>query len=190
MSEEENKNAIIIHGCSSSPDNDAEFDPKHWISWVRETLIARGIPTAMPIMPESWAPNYEKWKVKLEKQKINEETTLIGHSCGCAFLVRWLGDSKQKIDKLILVAPWKIGTSSEAKRKFYDYPIDETIKARVNKIVMFTADNEEENGKKSLKIFHDAFGGKIIELKGRGHYAGDDDVRTEEFPELLAEIIS
>ena len=104
-------------------------------------------------------------KQKLEKQKINEQTTLIGHSCGCAFLVRWLGDSKQKIDKLILVAPWKIGTSSEAKKKFYEYPIDEIIKTRVNKIIMFTADNEEQDGKRSLEIFKDALGGTVIELK-------------------------
>ena len=133
-------------------------------------------------------PSYEKWKLEFEKQNINEESTLIGHSCGCAFLVRWLGDSKRKIDKLILVAPWKIGTSSQEKIKFYDYLIDETIKSRVSKIVMFTADNEAENGKKSLKIFHDALGGTIIELKGRGHYAGDDKVRTEKFPELLSAI--
>lgn len=183
------KNSIIIHGCSSGSNSDTEFNPKGWIPWIRKTLIARGIPTATPLMPESWAPNYEKWKAELEKRKINEETTLIGHSCGCAFLVRWLGDTKRKIDKLILVAPWKIGTTSKVKEKFYDYPVDETIQARVNKIVMFTADNEEENGKKSLKIFHDALGGKIIEIEGRGHYAGDDGMQTEEFPELLAEII-
>ncbi len=140
-------------------------------------------------MPESWVPSYEKWKSEFEKKEINEETTLIGHSCGCAFLVRWLGDSKRKIDKLILVAPWKIGTSSKEKIKFYNYAIDETIKSRVNNIVMFTADNEAENGKKSLKMFHDALGGTIIELKGRGHYAGDDEVRTEEFPELLKIIL-
>lgn len=53
---------------------------------------------------------------------------------------------------------------------------------------MFTSDNEEEDGKKSLRIFHKALGGKIIELKGRGHYT-IGDMETEEFPELLKEII-
>lgn len=183
------KNVIIIHGCSSTPNDGTEFDPEHWISWIRDTLIARGVPAATPQMPTSWLPDYEQWKAEFEKQDINDETTLIGHSCGCAFLVRWLGESKQKIDKLIFVAPWKIGTSSEEKKKFYDYVIDGTIKSRVNKIVMFTADNEEDDGKKSLKMFYDALGGTVIELKGRGHYAGDDAIRTEEFPELLAAIL-
>jgi hypothetical protein len=45
-----------------------------------------------------------------------------------------------------------------------------------------------EDGKKSLKIFHDALGGKIIELQGRGHYT-IGDMGTEKFPELLKEII-
>ena len=53
---------------------------------------------------------------------------------------------------------------------------------------MFTADDEEENGKKSLEIFHKALGGKIIELKGRGHYTLND-MGKEEFPELLNVIL-
>ena len=52
---------------------------------------------------------------------------------------------------------------------------------------MFTADDEEENGKKSLEIFHKAIGGKIIELIGRGHYVLED-MGTEEFPELIHSI--
>lgn len=59
----------------------------------------------------------------------------------------------------------------------------------LKEIVMFTADDEEENGKKSLKIFHDALGGKIIELQSRGHYVLDD-MGTEEFPELLSSILT
>ena len=156
--------------------------------WVRDELTSRGISAVIPHMPESWAPDYERWKIEFEKQEINEQTILIGHSCGCAFLVHWLGDSKRKVDKLILVAPWKIGTSSEAKKKFYDYPIDESIRSRVNKIVMFTSDNEEQNGKASLDMFHRVLGGAVVELMGRGHYT-EEDMKTEKFPELLNEIL-
>jgi len=53
---------------------------------------------------------------------------------------------------------------------------------------MFIADNEEENGKKSLEIFHKDLGRKIIELKGRGHYCFEN-MGTEKFPELLQEVI-
>jgi len=133
---------------------------------------------------------YEHFKAEFEKYPVNESTILIGHSCGGAFLVRWLGDTKQKINTLILVAPWKIPDPDKVGRDvYYEFPIDETIKERVGRIVMFTADDEEEDGKKSVKMFHEALGGDLIELPGRVHFTMDS-MGTDEFPELLAVIDS
>jgi predicted alpha/beta hydrolase family esterase len=187
------KNCIIIHGCPSDKEkamnSETRTYDKHWIPWVKKELIAKNIPTETPLMPEPWSPVYEKFKNEFEKYEISENTILIGHSCGSAFLVRWLGESKKKVAKLILVAPWKINDKGgDFREKFYKYPIDESIKDRVREIVMFTADNEEDDGKKSLEIFHKALGGKIVELKGRGHYTFRY-MGTEEFPELLDEVV-
>ncbi|MEK6872728.1 MAG: class I tRNA ligase family protein [Nanoarchaeota archaeon] len=189
-------NCIIVHGCPSHDENNSKkrtYD-KHWIPYIKKELLEREIPTYTPIMPNPWMPDYNAWKKEFEKSIINEDTILIGHSCGSAFLVRWLGDTKRHINKLILVAPWKIADGSakkefyEVKKLFYDYEIDKTIKSRVKRILMFTADNEEEGGKKSLKIFQEALGGNIVELKGRGHYTMEE-MGTDKFPELLKEIV-
>ena len=162
---------------------------KHWIPWTKKELEKRGFKVTVPSMPSSWEPDYKKFKNEFEKNKVTENTVLIGHSCGSAFLVRWLGETKKKISKLILVAPWKIlDYDDEYRKNFYTYPIDQTIPSRVGEIIMFTADDEEADGKESLKIFHDALGGKIIELKGHGHYTLGD-MGTEEFPELLEAIL-
>ena len=67
---------------------------KHWIQWTREALLEKGIKVETPLMPEPWAPNYEAFKKKFETLDVLENTVLVGHSCGCAFLVRWLGESK------------------------------------------------------------------------------------------------
>jgi hypothetical protein len=100
-------------------------------------------------------------------------------------LVRRLGETKKKIAKLILVAPWKFPDEwDEIQAKFYEYPIDESIKARVKLITIFTADDEEDEGKESAKIFHKALWGDVIELQGKWHYTLGD-MNTEEFPELL-----
>ncbi|MBU2219252.1 alpha/beta hydrolase [Patescibacteria group bacterium] len=186
-------NCIVIHGCPS--DTEKAMSPetrtydKHWIPWIKKELFIKGVKTETPLMPIPWEPDYEKFKKEFEKCEITENTILIGHSCGCAFLVRWLGETKQKIFKLILVAPWKIPDKDDKFRKaFYEYPVDETIKLRVKEIIMFTADDEEDDGKKSLEIFRQALDGKVIELKGRGHYTMGD-MGTEEFPGLLDEII-
>lgn len=187
------RNCIIIHGCPS--DKEKAMDPerrtydKHWIPWVKERLIKSGIETQTPLMPSPWEPDYEKFKVEFEKCNVDENTILIGHSCGCAFLVRWLGESKRKIAKLILVAPWKIpNKDDERRRKFYTYEIDKSLKERIDSVALFTSDNEESDGKESLKIFQKALDGKVIELKGYGHYCLDD-MGTEEFPEILHEIL-
>lgn len=186
-----NKQVFIVHGCPSDIEKaknpETRTYDKHWLSWLKNELVSKNIKTEIPLMPNPWAPDYDAYKKEFEKYTVGENTILIGHSCGCAFLVRWLGETKKKIAKLILVAPWKI-PDSEPKKEFYEYPIDETIKSRIGEIVMFTSDDEEVEGKESLKIFHEALGGEVIELKGRGHYT-KNDMGTEEFPELLEVIL-
>jgi predicted alpha/beta hydrolase family esterase len=187
-------NCIIIHGCPS--DAERAMNPKtrtydkHWIPWIKKELDSNDIKTETPLMPEPWYPDYKKFKKEFEKYTINDNTILVGHSCGCAFLIRWLGETGQRVNKLILVAPWKIPDKNDKYRKaFYEYQIDKEIKSRVNEIIMFTSNDEEDDGKKSLRIFQEALGGKVIKLKKHGHYT-IDDMGTEKFPELLEEIIS
>jgi len=185
----EKTNCIIIHGCPSNikkamnPET-RDYD-KHWIPWLREKMEMQGIQADAPLMPEPWAPDYVKFKQEFEKYPVTENSILIGHSCGCSFLVRWLGETKKEIAKLILVAPWKINPeSSRLEKDFYEFDIDHSIADRVKQITMFTADNEEEDGKKGLEMFHGALGGHVIELQGHGHYV-IGDMGTTEFHELL-----
>jgi len=189
-------NCIIVHGCPR--DGEKAMNPetrtydKHWLPWMKRGLEKKGVKTETPLMPEPWHPDYTLWKIEFDKLDVNQNTILIGHSCGCAFLVRWLGDTGRKVKKLILVAPWKIpygeGEKLENKKKFYNYKINSEVKLQVGEIVIFTADDEEKDGKESVKIYHKALGGKLIELKGRGHYCLED-MEIEEFPELLEEVL-
>jgi len=188
---------IIIHGCPSDKektmDSETRTYDKHWIPWTKRQLEEKGIEVETPLMPEPWYPNYENFKKEFEKHEVDEDSVLIGHSCGCTFLVRWLGESKKRINKLILVAPWRVSDDPMNKdykfrKTFYDYHIDRTIKDRVNKIVIFTANDEEEDGKRGLEMYHEILGGKVIELKGHGHYCLSN-MGTEEFPELIEEIV-
>ena len=184
---------IIIHGCPSNPEKamnpETRTYDKHCMPWIKKELIARKILVELPMMPMPWQPNYDRFKKEFEKYEVTPQTVLVGHSCGSAFLVRWLGETKKKIAKLILVAPWKIPDKNDKDRiAFYTYPIDETIKSRIKQITIFTSNNEEEDGKKSAKLFHEALGGKIINLPNHGHYCLED-MGTEAFPELLNEII-
>ena len=66
--------------------------------------------------------------------------------------------------------------------------IDETIKSRVRRTVMFTSDTEHDDGKKSLEIYHAALGGEITSIPNKGHYISSH-MGTQEFPELLNVIV-
>ena len=184
---------IILHGCPSDEekamDSERRTYDKHWIPWLKNKLKENKIEVSTPLMPKTWSADYESWRDEFDKLQINEETILIGHSCGAAFLVRYLGDTKKKVKKLILVAPWKIpDENNEIEKKFYNYAINDSVKSQVGEIVIFTSDDEEEDGKKSAKIFHEALDGKIIELKNHGHFTLGD-MGTEEFPELFYEFL-
>jgi predicted alpha/beta hydrolase family esterase len=100
------KNCIIVHGGPGNwlPSDNHNFGDWGWRRWVRKELSKKGISAETPQMPDPWNPVYENYK-KEQKLPVNENSVLVGHSRGCAFLVRWLGDSKKKIKKLILVAP-------------------------------------------------------------------------------------
>lgn len=185
-------NVIIVHGCpvgNESRSAEKRTYDKHWIPWIREQLEKKGIKVETPLMPEPWEPVYKDWKKEFDKLNIDENSILIGHSGGTTFLVKWIGDTKKKIKKLILVAPWKIPWKrSKENKEFCNYEIDENIKSLIKELIIFTSNDEEEDGKKSAKIFHDAIGGEIIELKNHGHYCLRD-MGTNEFPELLEKIL-
>ena len=194
MSNQEIKNCIVTPGFPASVEVSSNpktrtFD-KHWIPQFNKNLSAAGIPSETAQLPEAWYPDYDNLKAAFDKYDVNESTVLVGHSGANAFLVRWLGETKTKIAKLILVAPWKIAEpGDELREKLYTYPIDESIQERVGEIVMFTSDNEMDEGKESLKIYQAALGGEVIELKQHGHYILDH-MGTEDFPELLDAVIA
>lgn len=52
----------------------------------------------------------------------------------------------------------------------------------------FTANDEDNDGKESLKIFYAVLGGEIINLQDHGHYCLGD-MGTDEFPELIEVIL-
>jgi len=123
---------------------------------------------------------------------INDQSVLIGHSCGAAFLVRWLGEHDRKIAKLILVTPRKVrskrGESIKTQESdLYDFDINPEITKRVGKIIMFTSDNSVQEGKESLQQYYEVLWGTVIELPQHGHYTLKD-MWTEAFPELLEKI--
>ncbi len=181
-------NCVIVHGIDFSR-REMPVNERHWLSWLRDELIKRGIPTTNPLMPAPWEPDYEAWKEEFERQEVDKNTILIGHSAGGAFLVRWLGDTKEKVKKLILVAPGKkhIMSPEVLNKNLYDFETDKDVKNCVGKIVVYIS-NDEPYRVENAKIYAEELGAELIELGNKGHFL-DREMGGKEFPELLEEVL-
>ncbi len=183
------KTAIIIHGMPSREEYEATplQTKKHWIPWIQQQLDLKGILAQAPEMPEPYEPNYEQWKLVFEQFHIDEETVLIGHSCGGGFLVRWLSEHAVKVGQVILVAPW-IDTEKELSTGFFDFDIDPNLGAKTKEeiVMLYSTDDDEVILKSVDKIKQSIKDISVREFSDKGHFTIVDGV--SEFPELLEEI--
>ncbi|MFW6233285.1 MAG: RBBP9/YdeN family alpha/beta hydrolase [Nanoarchaeota archaeon] len=188
-------NVIIVHGTNSSEESSKSKEEgpenlRHWKSWLVKKLEKKGIEVSNKIYPQDWNPKYNQWKKEFEKNNINEDAILIGHSSGGAFLVRWLGETKTKVKKLILVSP---GKSKKQRRNTLDDLYGNKTYKNIQKyvkypIILYTSNNDIPQHIKGAREYKKELPARIINLKNKGHFT-EKDMGTKEFPELLQEIL-
>jgi len=185
-----NIKVIEIHGAQKYPQSEikiVEPNVRHWHHWLKDNLEKQGIPAKNPLMPENWKPDYGKWKKEFEKNSIDENTILVGHSLGCGFLVRYLSENNQtKIKKLILVAPTKfISKEKNNLYRFLDFKVDPQLKDRIGQTVVISSGNDHHDpDNRNANFYVKALSGELVAVKGKGHFM-KKDMGTNKFPELL-----
>lgn len=187
------RNAIILHGLPSKKEYYSDAYPSasnsHWIPWVQKHLLINDIKADTPEIPNVYNPEYEVFVKEVERFDITAETTLVGHSMGAGFWVRYLTEHPQiSIDKLVLVAPW-LNTDHEYDFDFFDFEIDQSISDRVNEFIIFASDNDGDGVKQSVKLLEQ----KLPAVNARvfhdyGHFTFGS-MKTDAFPELLEVIL-
>lgn len=179
---------LILHGCPPSEEMVTTLENR-WMNWVSDELQKKGYDATALQMPTSWNPKYSQWSQEFEKYTITENTMLIGHSCGAAFFVRWLLENQRKVKKLILVAPAKIPeTEDDTRKDLYDFELPTQDVSIAEEIVLFTS-NDFPHHLQSRDLYIDSLKPKVITLDNKGHFLYFQ-MRTQEFPELLAEALS
>jgi len=90
-------NFIIIHGVYSNPED-------NWFPWLKKELEGQGYEVIVPKMPTPLDQSLESWLRVFSnyESKINEETVLIGHSLGSAFILNYLEKTGKKIKAAII----------------------------------------------------------------------------------------
>lgn len=196
------RSAILVHGYvdiekyydASRP----SMSNNQWFPWLTSQLMARDIFTVSVELPKPWRPVYESWKREFERFDINAETTLIGHSFGGGFLVRWLSENNVKVDKVILVAPF-MGIESPdddedrrwANEHFFEFEIDPSLASKTSELVVFKSTDDTPWVNESIDMLMDKFSDscRLITLENRGHFRASEKWVPFAFPELLDAII-
>jgi hypothetical protein len=190
------KTAILVHG---RPNKEEYYDPKypsasnsHWFPWLTKELQINDIFTVALEIPKPWQPRYDIWEKELSRFDITRETILVGHSCGGGFIVRWLSENKDRqVDKVVLVAPWLNPENNPRSdtADFFDFDINPALANQTAGITIFNSDNDKPTIHKSVEIIRDgAKGINYKEFHNYGHFCYED-MKTEEFPELLEELL-
>lgn len=182
------KRAIIVHGMPTdksyhdlSRDNESNA---HWLPWLQQQLCARDILTQTPEMPVPYAPDYYVWKEEFERQAIDENTTLVGHSCGGGFLVRWLSETNKTVDHVVLVAPWLDIEKEYAP--LFEFNLNTSFPKNVIRGVdLLYSTNDDVEMQTTLEYLRRSKADiRYHEFIDYGHFCFRD-MKTREFPELL-----
>ncbi len=188
------KNAIILHGTTDKDEYYSDKYPSmsnsHWLPWLQKQLLMKDIAAVTPDMVKAYQPDYQQWKIELERYDITPETVLVGHSCGAGFLVRWLSEAKDvRVGKVVLVAPW-LDPHNVKQSDFFNFEIDATLVARTGGVVIYNSDDDFEDIQVSVRTLTAAIDGvKVREFSGYGHFC-IGDMGTIAFPELLTEVLA
>ena len=186
------RTAVIVHGM---PLRHMYFDPAtpspsnyNWIPWLQKALAMNDVLAQTPEMPRPFEPAFDDWSALFERVEIGPDTSLIGHSGGGGFLVRWLSARPAvRVRKVILVAPW-LDPRRERTGSFFDFTIDPGLAARCGEVVIFHSDNDDPTIHESVRRLRAALPTASYREFHLGHFS-HYDMPSPEFPELLEEIL-
>lgn len=186
------KTAVIIHGTPSKASfldyNIPAQSNCHWIPWVQKQLLCSGYHTWAPEMPLSYAPDYALWQKEFERYSIDEQSLLVGHSCGGGFLLRWLSENPVIVKRLVLVAPW-LDPFREKCPEFFEFELDRKISDRCE-VHLFASDNDDGDINQSVDRIRATFPSiKYRIFPGYGHFCLSD-MGSDRFPELAAVLLT
>lgn len=182
------KTAILLHGvCDEHEYYEMDFPSlsnAHWFPWLQQKFLRSGVLCQALEMPTPPKPVYDEWVAVFSQMNIDPETTIVGHSAGCGFILKYLSQNPEiHIHRLILVAPWI--DPFKKRGDFLHGQIDQQLGQRVNRIDVLYSTDEKVIGvaetkdliiqtypKTKLHLFHD-----------KDHFCFSD-LGGPEFPEL------
>ena len=165
-------NVFLVHGTFGNP-----FE--NWFPWLEQELDKEGIVCTIPSFPTPEHQTYPDWEKLMnyycDLGVVNNETILVGHSCGSIFLVHYLLTHRIKVKGLICVSGYNNFVSGndlmdQLNCSFYIDKHDINIAKYSEKVIAFYGDNDPNIPQKYLNDFAVAIGGQIECINNAGHF--------------------
>jgi predicted alpha/beta hydrolase family esterase len=184
------KRAIIIHCWSGYPEY-------CWYPYAKQELEKWGFEVLVPAMPETDAPKLSLWLPHLQTVLGNSDcdTYFIGHSIGCATIMRYLESLSQDemIGGAVLVAGFTDDLGFPEIRNFFTTPFDfESIKKHCPKFVAVHSDNDPYVPLHHSEALKENLGAKTIIKHNAGHFSGavDNEGSCTELPDVVDGVVA
>jgi predicted alpha/beta hydrolase family esterase len=170
---------VIIHGAYGNPE-------ENWSPWLREELSKLGEVIA-PEFPTPEGQTLENWRNVFDES--DENTVLIGHSLGPAFILDLL--ERHKAKAVFFVAPFIDNIDDpafdEINKTFVNREFDwESIKKNCPKFVIYHSDNDPYVPLELAEKIANKLNVKINIIKDAGHF--NTKAGYNKFERLLEDI--
>jgi predicted alpha/beta hydrolase family esterase len=179
-------NYIVIHGSFGSP-----FI--NWFSCIYRELSSDNNKVIIPQFPIGVGmQNYDNWskllKYYLDLGLINENTTFIGHSIAPIFIIKFLLESKVKVNKLIFVSGFNNttvdgGDYDKVNNSFFINDDISKIREYAKEIICIYSDNDPYLSLETLKDFTSKIATKEVIIPNGGHLNSESGY--DSFDEIL-----
>ena len=161
---------FIIHGAYGHP-------RENWFPWLRKELEKKGVKVYVPRFPTPEGQTLENW-LKVFKgymDTLDENTIMVGHSLGPAFILNVLERSEKRIKGSFLVAPF-VGLLGNPEfdvinKTFVDKQFDwKKIRNKCRKFYVYCSDNDPYVPLEKSKFIVDKLNAKLRIISGAGHF--------------------
>ena len=186
---------VIMHGTEGSPEG-------NWFPWLKKEMEAAGHDVYVPRFPTPENQNMQSWcKVLREETPIyGENTILIGHSAGAAYMLRLLevlgissdGELDQKVAKSIFVSGFfeKLGNEyyDNLNSDFIEHEFNwDRIKMNMGIASVFHGDNDLYVPLSAAENLGENLGVPVTVIPNGGHL--NTESGYTKFPEILKVLI-
>ncbi len=176
---------FIIHGLGGHP-------KENWFPWLKAALEQKGHTVIVPAFPHADHPQLGEWMThfKQYEHQIDEQTIMVGHSLGAAFILNFLESFPKTIRAAFLVAPVSslLGNDFDPLlANFVDEPFDwAKIKSHCGAFHLFHSDNDPYIKLSLTETLAQNLGTTVTLVEGAGHF--NAKAGYVDFPQLLKKI--